>query len=626
MRPERGARRLALAAGLAIALGMPGLTAAHPLGNFSINHFTALRTERDAVVVRYVVDLAEIPTFQEIQETGLVPEAGHPSLGPYLSRRAEHLKQRLRVEADGRRLDLQVDSTAIAFAPGAGALPTMRVDVVYRGRLGTAGEAVQLMYQDGNDVGRAGWREIVAAAGPGTALAESTAPAADLSRGLLDYPAELLQRPPQEVSARIVFSREVGVLASSVPALPGPPAIAAAAADARSASPPMPIVTAAGGETASRREPGARPADTGAPQPVRSQSVPRQSAEPRDTGGAGASASVPPAVGATAMTTSTTPRRIAGSPNALASLITTSGLGVGIAGSALMIAAGLGALHALEPGHGKTVVAAYLVGARGTAWHAAMLGLIVTASHTAGVFLLGAATMYASRYVVPDRLYPWLAAGSGLVIAVLGIVLFLRRLAGHEIGHHHRPGHGHDHPHGHRHGHDHGHERDHVLGKAHGHYHGQAHGHDHDQAQSHDHGHGHAHGHGHDHPSERHHHDGGAYRHGHHHHHALPPNVSLAQLFTLGVSGGIVPCPAALVVLLSAISLRRVGFGLLLVAAFSVGLAAVLVAIGILMVHARRLMARFTGDGPLIRRWLPLASSAAVACFGLGITVQALTG
>lgn len=102
--------------------------------------------------------------------------------------------------------------------------------------------------------------------------------------------------------------------------------------------------------------------------------------------------------------------------------------------------------------------------------------------------------------------------------------------------------------------------------------------------------------------------------------------MSLAQLFTLGVSGGIVPCPAALVVLLSAISLRRVGFGLLLVAAFSVGLAAVLVAIGILMVHARRLMARFTGDGPLIRRWLPLASSAAVACFGLGITVQALTG
>ena len=87
-----------------------------------------------------------------------------------------------------------------------------------------------------------------------------------------------------------------------------------------------------------------------------------------------------------------------------------------------------------------------------------------------------------------------------------------------------------------------------------------------------------------------------------------------------------VPCPAALVVLLSAISLRRVGFGLLLVAAFSVGLAAVLVAIGILMVHARRLMARFTAEGPLLQRWLPLASSAVVAVFGVAITVQALAG
>jgi len=91
------------------------------------------------------------------------------------------------------------------------------------------------------------------------------------------------------------------------------------------------------------------------------------------------------------------------------------------------------------------------------------------------------------------------------------------------------------------------------------------------------------------------------------------------------VTGGIVPCPAALVVLLSAVALRRVGFGLLLIVAFSVGLAAVLVGIGLLMVYARRFMARFQGDGRLVARWLPLTSAAVIALAGALIAVQALT-
>lgn len=95
-------------------------------------------------------------------------------------------------------------------------------------------------------------------------------------------------------------------------------------------------------------------------------------------------------------------------------------------------------------------------------------------------------------------------------------------------------------------------------------------------------------------------------------------------LLALGVTGGIVPCPAALVVLLSAVALRRVGFGLFLIVAFSVGLAAVLIAIGLLMVYARRAMARFQGDGPLVRRWLPLTSAAVITVLGVGIAVQAL--
>jgi nickel/cobalt transporter (NicO) family protein len=95
-------------------------------------------------------------------------------------------------------------------------------------------------------------------------------------------------------------------------------------------------------------------------------------------------------------------------------------------------------------------------------------------------------------------------------------------------------------------------------------------------------------------------------------------------LLALGVTGGIVPCPAALVVLLSALSLQRVGFGLLLIVAFSIGLAAVLIAIGILMVYAHHLMQRVHGDGVLITRWLPLASAAAMTGFGMAVTVQAL--
>jgi ABC-type nickel/cobalt efflux system permease component RcnA len=93
----------------------------------------------------------------------------------------------------------------------------------------------------------------------------------------------------------------------------------------------------------------------------------------------------------------------------------------------------------------------------------------------------------------------------------------------------------------------------------------------------------------------------------------------------LGISGGIVPCPAALVVLLSAVSLHRIGFGLLLIVAFSVGLAAVLIAIGLLMVYAGRLMGRFHSSGPWITRWLPLTSSAFIVLFGVGLTWQALT-
>ncbi len=213
-----------------------------------------------------------------------------------------------------------------------------------------------------------------------------------------------------------------------------------------------------------------------------------------------------------------------------------------------MIAASLGGLHALSPGHGKTIVAAYLVGSRGTAKHALLLGLVVTASHTIGVFLLGIVTLALSKAVVPEKLYPAIQFLSGVTIVVIGVALFVRRLARR-----------------------------------------------------------------------------GPESHGHSHAVEVPREAPTASaLLALGVSGGILPCPSALVVLLSAIALHRTGFGLVLIVSFSAGLAAVLSAIGILVVRAGRLLGKFESAGVWARR-LPAFSALLIGALGLAIAARAFT-
>jgi nickel/cobalt exporter len=567
MRPARAALALAFAS----AALWPASLQAHPLGNFSINHHAALRVAGEGIEIAYAIDMAEIPAFQEIQDQNLVPDSGHPSIGPYLSRTAEGLRERLHVEINGSRRALRTLVRDVVFPPGAGDLPTLRLRAVYRVDVDwtVARPLNELRYRDENFPGRAGWKEIVAVAGPGASLAASSAPEEDRSRALSDYPADLLNSPPQDLEARLVFTvaPPAGVSIATVAPSPRFPA----PREPSSGGPP----DRASSELGSRRE----PSDVTSRTPSQSALAPRGADAPRPTDASRATDTPRPPDASRATATSTmsaTPR------STFTQLVTTRRLSVGVVLLAIATALGVGAVHALEPGHGKTIVAAYLVGARGTARHAVFLGLVVTASHTAGVFLLGLVTLYASQYVLPERLYPWLGAASGLTIAGLGFWLLLRRVA--------RGAHGHDH------GHHHGPDRDHAH-RDHG-------GHDHPH---------HHHDHLHAHPGRR----------GHgHHHHDVP--ASLRDLFTLGITGGIVPCPAALVVLLSAIALRRTGFGLLLIVAFSVGLASVLVGIGLLMVHARRLMARVQGDGPLIRRWLPIASAAVIVALGMTIAVQAL--
>ncbi len=248
--------------------------------------------------------------------------------------------------------------------------------------------------------------------------------------------------------------------------------------------------------------------------------------------------------------------------------------------AAIGIAFGLGAAHALTPGHGKTIVAAYLVGSRGTLKHAAFLGGMVTFTHTVSVFLLGLATLFLFQYVVPQKVTQVLGAISGLSIVVIGGWMLYKRL--HRAGHTHSHDHEHEHVHAHSHSHDHAHEHHH-----------------HDHAHEHTHSHTHSHGPG-----------------GHTH---MPEEISWSGLVALGASGGLVPCETALVLLLTAIALRRVGLGLLLLISFSLGLALVLMAIGVLVIYAKNLLPSGSGGNPFFR-WIPVASAAVVMLLGVVMT------
>jgi ABC-type nickel/cobalt efflux system permease component RcnA len=213
--------------------------------------------------------------------------------------------------------------------------------------------------------------------------------------------------------------------------------------------------------------------------------------------------------------------------------------GAGLSVVLLLAAFGWGAVHALSPGHGKAMVAAYLVGARGTPRHAVALGVIVTATHTIGVFALGVVTLTLSAFVVPERLYPWLSLASGLLVVGVGISVLRRRRR--ERGHHH------------------------------------------------------------------------------HHHHE---HISRRSLLAMGASAGLLPCPSALVVLLAAIGQHQVALGLVLIVAFSAGLAATLTAAGLAVVASGRVLAR--GAPSRIVAALPTASALAIVAVGCALTLKAV--
>ena len=341
---------------------------------------------------------------------------------------------------------------------------------------------------------------------------------------------------------------------------------------------------------------------------------------------------------------------------ALDSLVARHDLTLGFASLALLIAIVLGAMHALAPGHGKTLMAATAAARGGRARLKDVLPLAasVTVTHTLGVVALGLLVTAGSG--AAPSVIAWLGIASGVMVASAGATLVRRawrnRGPGHGHTHGHGPTHDHDHPHPHPHPHPHGpgghthtHETDEPEERAlvlvaahteaasatrqahpHPHAHSSDHTHHHDRDHTHSHDHDHDHHHGHPHPDPHtveHTHGGFT------HTHSTAP--TLRGTILLGFAGGLVPSPSAVVVLVGAAALGQAWFGLLLVVAYGVGLALTLTAAGFAVVKLGTGMNRVLERRPrwtahpmatLVRRTAPLGSAFLVVALGVGLVLK----
>jgi nickel/cobalt transporter (NicO) family protein len=448
-------RLLGVAASLALLAALAPQASAHPLGNFSINHLTQVRISADRIDARYVLDQAEIPTFQE---RGL-------SRAEVLDRKQAEVAQSLRLQVNGRSVALRLQPGArISNPPGQGGLKLTRVELTFSADVS---DARRVIVHDGTFPDRVGWKAIEILPGKGTAV-RSDVYAQDPTNGLRSYPKDTLASPLDQRTATFTVAPGGGTVKAPAP----PPDYRATTADR--------------------------------------------------------------------------------SGDGFAGVFDNAASGDGVLALLLLIAFGWGALHALSPGHGKAMVAAYLIGTRGTARHALGLGAVVTVTHTIGVFMLGFVTLALSQYILPEDLYPWLNLVAGLLVVTVGLGVLRSRIR-------------------------------HV--RAH-----RAHAHNH------------------------HHHD---------HSHDVPDRVTWRGLVGMGAAAGLIPCPSALVVLLGAISQHQVGLGLVLIGAFSLGLAATLTGLGLAVVYAKRVLTRIRMPARVVVA-LPAVSAVLIVGVGLALTAQAI--
>jgi nickel/cobalt exporter len=269
----------------------------------------------------------------------------------------------------------------------------------------------------------------------------------------------------------------------------------------------------------------------------------------------------------------------------------------------------LGAVHAATPGHGKTISAAYIVGARGRPVDALVLGIFVTLSHTSGIILVGVLATMGSAWLVPQRVEAYLGVVTGLLVIAIGLWMLRTQLSLSSAA---------DHTHDHDYAHEHAHDQDHA------HEHGVEHAHDHD-GHTHAHGHGHDHVHGSGHAGA--HADAGYHSHGwgRRHSHGVAFDAvdrpRLPILLGLGIAGGLLPDPGALAILLAALASGKLVLGLLTVLVFSIGFASVLVVVGV--VAARVGAAVLTWLSGRWVGWLQIGAALLIVAVGLGLTVNA---
>ena len=535
---------------ISLILLMVGVAQSHPMGNFSVSHYTRIEVKARAVDITYVLDLAELPTFDLLRQWGLERTSPPADLQRKAVEQARTWAGNLMITSDGHPVKPKFVKADLVVADGAGDLPIARIT----SHLSLDVPPGKLEYEDRNFAERAGWKEIVIRAAPGVTLDHASQGSQERSNALTQYPQDPMVAPPQDLRAALEWTSLAPVVVAEKP---------------KAAPVPSPVST---------------PAITPIAQP---KVAPLPSAPATTTAAAAPAGTV-----------------VRG--DYLSRLLHQRELTMSMMIIAVLVAFVLGAAHALTPGHGKTIVAAYLVGSRGTLKHAAFLGAIVTFTHTISVFLLGLATLFLFQYVMPEKIVQVLGAVSGLSIVAIGGWMMYKRIRGLQPIPVHAHSHSHDHDHHHDHDHDHPHEHPHTHAHDHAH-----HDHSHDHGHDHDHAHVHSHG-----PLEHSHGPGG-----HVHSHAVPDEISWGSLIALGASGGLVPCESALVLLLSAIALGRVGLGLVLLVSFSVGLAIVLMGIGVLVLYAKKLIpqSKRPERHPAFR-WIPVASAAIVMCVGLLMT------
>jgi ABC-type nickel/cobalt efflux system permease component RcnA len=524
-RLRRPYRIRALAALLAatVALLLPASALAHPLGNFTINHYAGVRVEADRVLLDVVIDQAEIPTFQARLDFDLDGDAtlSDDEIDVGRVTACEALAGSLSLTAGDRPLDLGLVEAGLSFPLGVGGLATMRQVCTYEALLGDLGGGVEIAFTDGSFAERAGWREIVATGSEVTLEAvDGDLRTSGVSDRLLTYPEDRIASPLADASL-VVRATPGG---PTLPALDVPDALPVVAPSAVASALPS-------------AAPSAAPA-----------SPPTAAATP---------VVVPGGVGA----------------GELPELFREADLTPVIVLLSIAAAAALGAGHALTPGHGKTLMAAYLVGTRGSARHALGLGAAVSLSHTVGILVLATVVVAATDLVAPDVIVRWAPVVAAVSIVAIGGWMLLGEVRRRRSVRFDR-----------------------------------------------DHGHGHTHGHPYDHPHDHPHSDG--------HGHAHPPasTITWRSLFLLGLAGGLIPSTSALLILLGSIAAGRPAFGLVLVVAFGLGMAAVMSGIGLVLVTARDHVDRLHAGTNLVpvRDAVPLIASVVVLGFGIVLTGQAL--